>query len=162
MPGTSAPRNTYSPPPPDVPYEMSDFGSVCRGGGYVGVAAYPGPVPRYVYAAGGLPMPGEWATETVHLVQLVACSEQSEGKPVRTCPYSGDGGTPVTRTVVEGITTVTLRAARTGNVVATVQLVGADADQCPALLYNQGKDHTVATEVTEEQVRKALARYVTG
>jgi hypothetical protein len=161
-PRTTAPRTTPARQRPDVPYTMGEFSDVCTGVGYIGVTAYPGPAPRYVYVAGGLTAPSEWQTETVHLVQLVACVEESQGNPVRTCPYSGSGGTPVTRTVTEGIVTLTLRAARTGNVVATVRLVGEDADQCPPMLYNRGADHAVSTEVTEGQVRRALAQYVTG
>lgn len=156
-----------------LPEEVSGFYRTCDGGSYPDAVAYAGPPPHpiVVFATydqefadfdrlrseSGLP--AGWETATPDEVQLVACAVIVDREFAFDCgPYTNGAEYPAYNTTYE----VTLYEPRTGRVVATVNLEGDTAAECPErfILFEGEAPGPWDSTVSGAQWTEALGRFV--
>lgn len=157
---TAAPATPPSTPP-SLPTTYEDFDTVCtRQRGWSGAAPYTGAGPHPTVLTGDLravSVPDGWRASSIGEVRLVACGYVSEGPRAKTCEYSG--GTEAA--MHWGVYQITLREARTGRKVVSVEIRGANT-RCKTLVVvlPDSTPPVQTSTLTTEQVREALSEYI--
>lgn len=114
-------------------FDIEEYERMCaEPRGFTAAAAYTSTGPSPVYLMGDLRTAGiagspVWRPEDSSSVQLVAClSSLRTGTLVRTCQYEPTGGSPIGRTLnlFRGVHRVTVYEARTGRLLAGVEVAG--------------------------------------
>lgn len=127
---------------------------VCSGQGWQDAAPYnptkPGIHPIIYYSNHLLLQ--EWQTSMISLVELVVC-DVITSKTVQTCYYTG--GRIIWRDTRQ--LDLTLREAKTGNIVATKTFYSSYPPSCPSTTYYS---QTIVGEINYEEINNWLKAYV--
>jgi hypothetical protein len=121
------------------PHELTDLAEVCAGEGIGRAAAYEGDGPHPIAVFGDHPTPEYSAGAQADTVQLVGCQRSTSGSaPEATASCSYEGG--YTLTIRQGTYEITVREARTGRVLAVVDIDGERTTDCLDALYVRTDD----------------------
>jgi hypothetical protein len=155
---------------PDTEAKQAEFGglaAVCTGTGVPAAAAYPAAGPARLISfglqSGGFALsnhaPLDWKAGSLEETALVMCLPEDKEDLIQTCDYSGDK--QIKRYV--HVQAVELRAARTGEVVGTTELTGAEPEKCDTkeILRSDVVERT-GDKVSSEQLKTWLESYVLG
>jgi hypothetical protein len=155
---------------PDAEAKQAEFGAlaaVCAGTGVPAAAAYPAAAPARLISFGlqsgefalSNHAPLDWKAGALEDTALVLCMPEDKQELIQTCDYSGDK--QIKRFV--HVQAVELRAARTGAVVGTAELTGAEPEKCDTkeILRSDVVERT-GDKVSSEQLKSWLESYVLG
>ncbi|MFD5175026.1 hypothetical protein ACFWM1_04390 [Nocardia sp. NPDC058379] len=153
---------------------VRDMESACHDMGgkfFPSAAEFGGPAPHPVVAfvdeqvggvseaeIGGSDAPREWGGRGLQPadVQLIACLDEAEdGKFLTDCKFTSS-----TLPLYQGRYDVTIREARTGREVGTVELAGKSTPDCPFSALTKGDNPKIHTEPDLAEYQRALAEFV--
>ncbi len=152
---------------PDVKAQQGEFGSlaaVCAGTGVPAAAAYPASPAQLISfdtKSDGFALsnhaPLDWKAKTLKDTALVLCLAEDKESLIETCNYTSDK--QIKRFI--HIQAVELRAAQTGEVVATADLEGEEPEKCDdkERLRDDVVDRT-GDKVSSDQLKSWLEPYV--
>jgi hypothetical protein len=165
------PTQPAPPPPPSFPPlpELIKKPVRSRPAAYSAAAPYGPGTNRAVFVGDGeFPgrLPAEWrAGDAAEAVLVVCVGEQEHGAPVRTCPYTRDGGGSGDVTFHRIAVPVRAYELRTGNLVfdGRVEIGGAS---CPQTFFSSGLEGAGPppqwpVEASDGNVRDAFASLIT-
>jgi hypothetical protein len=122
----------------------------CQGLPVPAAAAYPGDTGLHslilTNSSGGWhtssnTLPQAWKPASVHELQLVACAAKTRDVVIQTCTYSSNGEFKRYREMLD----IRIVAARTGQLVKELNLVGFDPSACPEQISSSGSHSSYGT-----------------
>jgi len=155
---------------PDAEAKQAEFGDLaaaCSGTGVPAAAAYPAAgearLISFAVQGDGFALsnhaPLEWKAAALDSTALVLCLGEEKQDLVQTCNYSESK--KIKR--YARVQPVELRAARSGELVAQTDLVGAEPEKCDdKQIFRTDVVERTGDKVSSEQLKTWLADYVSG